>query len=66
MTAEQSAPLTLQVEPCTKDPSRYRWLIRDHAHVVRQSCYSLATEHEARTQGWAAFQDAAAIWRDSH
>ncbi|WP_162560767.1 hypothetical protein [Methylobacterium durans] len=66
MTAERSAPLSLQVEPCTKDPSRYRWIIWDRDHVVRQSCYSLASEQEALTQGWAAFQDAAAIWRDSH
>ncbi|MER2265577.1 hypothetical protein [Methylobacterium oxalidis] len=65
MTAERSAPLTLQVEPSTKDPSRYRWIIWDRDHVVWQSCYSLASEDEARTEGRAALQEAAALLRDS-
>ncbi|MER2269122.1 hypothetical protein [Methylobacterium oxalidis] len=65
MAADNAAPLVLQVEPCENDPSRYRWVIRDRDQVVRQSCYSLASEEEARTEGQAALQEAAALLRDS-
>ncbi|WP_132257005.1 hypothetical protein [Methylobacterium segetis] len=65
MAADSAALLVLQVEPCENDPSRYRWLIRDRDHVVRRSCYSLASEEEARTEGEAALQEAAAMLRDS-
>ncbi|GEP11507.1 hypothetical protein [Methylobacterium gnaphalii] len=65
MAAEFAAPLVLQVEPCKDDPSRFRWIIRDRDHVFRQSCYSLASEEEARTEGSAALREAAALLRDS-
>ncbi|MER2265812.1 hypothetical protein [Methylobacterium oxalidis] len=65
MAVDSAAPLVLQVEPCENDPGRFRWVIRDRDHVVRQSCYSLASEDEARTEGRAALQEAAALLRDS-
>ncbi|WP_336492319.1 hypothetical protein [Methylobacterium nigriterrae] len=65
MAADSAAPLVLQVEPCKDDPSRYHWVIRDRDHVVRQSCYSLPSEEEARHEGRAALQEAAALVRDS-
>ncbi|WP_162560798.1 hypothetical protein [Methylobacterium durans] len=65
MAADNAAPLVLQVEPCANDPGRYRWVICDRDHVVRQSCYSLASEEEARNEGRAALREAAALLRDS-
>ncbi|AWN40472.1 hypothetical protein [Methylobacterium durans] len=65
MAADSAAPLILEVEPSANDPGRFCWFIRDRDHVVRQSCYSLASEVEARTEGLAALQEAAALLRDS-
>lgn len=65
MAADSTAPLILQVEACEKDPSRYHWVIRNRDQAVRQSLYSLASEEEARAEGRAALQEAAAILRDN-
>ena len=65
MDAEASVPLILQVEPCQEDPTRYRWAIYDHEHIVRQCPYSLPDEQAALTQGQAALREARALWRDT-
>lgn len=58
-------PFTLVVMPCSKDPSRFEWEVRERTHVLRRSMYSLASEKEARAQGEVALQEAAEMWRDS-
>ena len=65
MAIEALAVPSLQVEPCAEDPSRYRWVIRDHNCLLRQCLYSLPDEQTAFSQGEAALQEMAAIWRDA-
>lgn len=65
MAAEALTALSLQVEPCPEDPSRYRWVIRDQGCILRQSLYSLPDEQTALSRGEAALQEMAALWRDA-
>jgi hypothetical protein len=65
MAIEALAALSLQVEPCPEDPSRYRWVIRDQDRILRQCLYSLPDEQTAFSQGEAALQEVDAMWRDA-
>lgn len=65
MTAEAPAVLSLQVEICPEDPSRYRWVIRDQDCILRQCLYTLPDQQTALRQGEAALQDMLALWRDA-
>ncbi|MFB0488665.1 hypothetical protein ABIE45_001251 [Methylobacterium sp. OAE515] len=65
MEAKALAVLSLQVEICPEDSSRYRWVIRDQDCILRQCLYSLSDEQTALRQGEAALQEMAALWRDA-
>lgn len=65
MAAEALPDLSLQVEPNPKDPSRYRWVIRDQDHILRQCLYSLPNEQAAHSRGEAAFEEMTALRRDA-
>ncbi|MGH1571103.1 hypothetical protein ACRAWG_10920 [Methylobacterium sp. P31] len=65
MAAEALAALSLKVEPCPEDPSRYRWVIRDQDCILRQCLYSLPDEQTALSRGEAVLQEMAALWRDA-
>jgi hypothetical protein len=65
MAAEALAAPSLQVEPCSKDPSRYRWVIRDQDCILRRCLYSLPNEQTALSRGEAVLQEMTALWRDA-
>lgn len=58
--------LTLCIEPCAKDPSRFNWTVRHDRHILLCSLYSLPNQETAQRAGRAALQDAATLWQDSH
>lgn len=66
MAADASVVLTLRVEPCPEDPSRYRWVICDQDCILRQCIYSLPDEPTALRQGEAALREVTAMWRDAN
>lgn len=65
MAAEARVALSLQVEPCPEDRSRYRWIIRDQDGILRQCLYSLPNEQTALSRGEAVLKEMAALWRDA-
>jgi hypothetical protein len=65
MAREAMGPLTLDVESCPEDATRYRWTVRAAAHVVRSAPYSLPDAEAALHQGRAAMAEAAALSRDT-
>ncbi|GJD74676.1 hypothetical protein [Methylobacterium goesingense] len=65
METRTTGPLTLQVEPCAEDPTRYRWVIRDRDHILRVAAYALPDAVSARAQGDGALAEVAALRRDA-
>ncbi|MCJ2043058.1 hypothetical protein MKK58_00615 [Methylobacterium sp. J-078] len=65
MDTRTTGPLTLHVEPCAEDSTRYRWAIRDRDHILRVAAYALPDAAAARAQGHAALAEAAALRRDA-
>ncbi|MCJ2033229.1 hypothetical protein [Methylobacterium sp. J-068] len=65
MATEAIGSLTLQVEPCPEDFTRYRWVVREGGHTVRVALYALPDAGSAEAQGRAALAEVAAIRRDT-
>jgi hypothetical protein len=65
MAREAMGPLTLDVEPCPEDATRYRWTVREAEQVVRGALYSLPDAESALRQGRAAMAEAADLCRDT-
>jgi hypothetical protein len=66
MLAEQIDGLSVRVEPCAKDPSRFNWFVQHGQHVVRHSLDSLPSMGAALQAGRAALQEAADLGHNSH
>jgi len=65
MAREAMGPLTLDVEPCPEDATRYRWIVREADQAVRSAPYSLPDAEAALRQGRAAMAEAADLCRDT-
>ncbi|KQQ44440.1 hypothetical protein ASF58_21135 [Methylobacterium sp. Leaf125] len=65
MAREAMGPLTLDVEPCPEDATRYRWTVREADQAVRSAPYSLPDAEAALRQGRAAMAEAADLCRDT-
>lgn len=65
MMIEALGSLTLHVEPCPEDETRYRWSVREREHIVRMALYSLPDAVAAQVQGYQAMVEANAICRDT-
>ncbi|KQO70681.1 MULTISPECIES: hypothetical protein [unclassified Methylobacterium] len=65
MAREAMGPLTLEVESCPEDATRYRWTVREADQVVRSALYSLPDAEAALRQGREAMAEAAALCRDT-
>lgn len=66
MLAERTDCLTLHIEPCANDRSRFTWSVRDGRHRVRQSLYSSPDPEAALRAGHVALREATDLWHDSH
>ncbi|MGU3361799.1 hypothetical protein ACLBWX_15825 [Methylobacterium sp. M6A4_1b] len=65
MPREAMGPLTLDVECCPEDATRYRWTVREADQAVRSAPYSLPDAEAALRQGRAAMAEAVALCRDT-
>lgn len=66
MIVERLHDMTLAIEVCTDDPSRYEWSVRRHGRIVRRAPWSAPDQSLALKQGRVALQEADALWQDSH